>query len=87
MMMLLSMLTTIDNPFDPFDSFNEWAAWDTKAGYHCSGLLARIAVVSHETSELDQHQAIDEAIDEIIRENTSGMFKKVTREVPDSALS
>ena len=74
------MLTTVDNPFNPFTQFNEWYAWDVNKGYNTSALLARIAKVSNSLSEPDQAVAIQNAIDEIVTENVSGMFIKVTRD-------
>lgn len=73
------MLTTVDNPFDPFTQFDEWYVWDQNAGYLTPGLLARLAYLSDEISEVDQHLAIQQAIDEIVRENVSGVHKKVKR--------
>ena len=75
-----SMLTTVDNPYDPFTQFDEWYAYDERAGHHTTSLLARITKLSHELSEADQSQAIEDAIDEIVRENVSGMHRKVTAE-------
>lgn len=80
--MLRSMLTTIDNPHDPFTSYDEWYEFDRNAGYHTPSFLARIAVVSDEVSDTDQANAIEEAIDEIINENVSGLYRKVQKEVP-----
>ena len=74
------MLTTIDNPFSPFDQWDEWYAFDMRAGYNTSGLLARIAKVSNDLSDKDIDQAIELAIDEIVAENVSGMHRKVTKE-------
>lgn len=71
------MLSTIDNPFDPFTQFDEWLVWDHNAGYDTPALLDRIAIQSDEMSEADQAQAIDLAIEEIVRENVSGMHTKV----------
>lgn len=82
--MRLAMLTTVDNPFDPFDEYPDWYAYDTRNGYNSASFLARIAVVSDELSETDQNLAVELAIDEIVKENVSGMHRKVTREVPDS---
>lgn len=82
--MIESMLTTVDNPYDPFDQFDLWYAYDLQAGYNTPGFLARIAVVSEESSEADQSLAIEEAIDEIVRENVLGIYRKVTREIPES---
>lgn len=73
------MLTTIDNPHNPFDDYDNWYAYDYRMGYHSPGMLARIAVVSDELSEVDQQLAIEFAIDEIVRENVSGLYKKVLK--------
>lgn len=72
-----SMLTTVDNPFDPFTQFDEWYRFDTSAGYNTSALLARVVRTSDELSEPDDSAAIEAAIDEIVRENVSGMHRKV----------
>lgn len=74
------MLTTYDNPFNPFTQWDEWYAFDGNQGYHTPGLLARICNFSSELSDADREEAIDLAIDEIIRENVSGMHRKITRE-------
>jgi hypothetical protein len=73
------MLTTVDNPFDPFTQFDEWYATDTQMGYHTLAMLARVANVSDELSEPDQELAIQYAIEEIVEENVSGMWRKVSR--------
>lgn len=72
------MLTTLDNPYNPFNQFKEWLNWDMNAGYFTLGYLARIAVVSDDLSEADYSQAIDNAIDEIIKENPYGVHCKIT---------
>lgn len=74
------MLTTVDNPFDPFTMFDEWLAYDTRMGYNTPSFLARIAKVSDELSEPDQALAIQQAIDEVVSENVSGMWRKVSNE-------
>ena len=74
-----AMLTTVDNPFDPFEEYDSWYAWDVRMGYNSASLLARITVLSPNTSEPDQSLAIQSAIDEIVSENVSGMHKKVYR--------
>lgn len=76
-----TMLTTIDNPFSPFTQFREWYEWDEAQGYHSVSLLARISNSSNELSLKDQETINNEAIDEIIRENISGMHKKVVENV------
>ncbi len=76
-MTTLHMLTTVDNPFNPFTQYDEWYAFDRNAGYHTTEFLARIVVTSHELSDLDHQLAIESAIDEIVRENVLGIYKKV----------
>lgn len=83
--MLMTMLTTIDNPFDPFTQWDDWFAFDTRHGYNSSSFLARIVVTSDELSEPDQRLAIENAVDEIVKENVLGKWRKVTKEVPDDA--
>lgn len=71
------MLTTVDNPYDPFTQWDEWFSWDQTAGYHTPGLLARVALSSNDLSDADQYVVIQDAIDEIVRENVLGVFRKV----------
>lgn len=71
------MLTTVDNPYDPFTQFDEWYVWDQNAGYCTPGLLARVSHSSDEISDVDQFLAIQQAMDEIVRENVSGVHKKI----------
>lgn len=75
--MVLHMLTTVDNPYDPSTQFDEWYAFDTAAGYNTTSLLARIVKTSDELSEADQDAALEDAIDEIVKENVSGVHRKV----------
>lgn len=72
------MLTTIDNPYNPFTEYDEWWAFDQSAGYYTIQYLARITRTSSELSETDQDLALEEAIDEIVRENITGVYKKVS---------
>lgn len=85
--MLRARITTIDNPHDPFDDYPAWYTYDTSFGYNTSALLARIAVVSDELSDAQQEQAIRDAIDEMIRENVSGKYRIVEREVEETFLA
>jgi len=72
------LLTTVDNPFNPFTQFDEWLSFDTQKGYNTCGYLARIAKSSHELSQQDEDLAIDQAMDEIVKENVYGVHKKVS---------
>lgn len=78
----LHMLTTIDNPFNPFTDYDRWNAYDEAQGYYTSSFLARIVISSSELSEADQDAAIEFAIDEIVRENVLGIYRKVA--IPSS---
>jgi hypothetical protein len=80
-MAIESMVTTIDNPYDPFTEFREWYLFDETHGYHTSALVGRLTFSSDELSDKDQRQAVEIAVNEIVSENISGMFIKVTREV------
>lgn len=75
-----TMLTTIDNPFDPFTQFDEWLAFDEGKGYYSCQLLARVTKSSNSLSQADEEIAIEEAIDEIIKFNLLGVYKKITKE-------
>jgi hypothetical protein len=80
---MAGMLSTVDNPYDPFTQFDEWYAFDEAAGYHSSALLARIVRTSDDLSEADQSLAIEQAIDEVVRENVLGIYRKVSSNADD----
>lgn len=71
------MITTTDNPFSPVTQYDAWFAWDILHGYWSNSLLARVAYTSSELSEADQDDVIQQAIDEIVTENVSGVHTKV----------
>jgi len=73
----LHMLTTVDNPYDPFTEFDEWIEFDHRSGYYSVEFLARLTHTSAELSDVDQDLAIEAAIDEVVRQNVSGVHKKV----------
>jgi hypothetical protein len=75
--MALHMLTTVDNPYDPFKQFDEWLQFDESSGYHTTQYLARLILSSAELSDTEQDNAIEYAIEEIVRENVNGMYRKV----------
>lgn len=72
------MLTTIDNPFNPFTEWDAWYSFDLAHGYDTPGFLARIIKTSDGLSQTDQDQALEDAIDEIVKENVNGVYKKVS---------
>lgn len=80
------MLTTVDNPFDPWSQYAEWVNWDEQlCGYHTNALLARVARVSDALTEADLDVAYENAVDEIVRENVNGLYRKVPE--PQSAAA
>lgn len=70
-------LTTVDNPYHPITQFNEWYEFDTRQGHHSLSLLARLARTSDNLSEADAAKAVDDAIEEIVKENVSGMHTRI----------
>lgn len=79
----LHMLSTKDNPYNPWTEWDDWLAWDTQEGYHSLALLGRVVKTSDELSEQLQRQAIEDAIDEIVTENVSGVHIKVASSLDD----
>ena len=73
------MLTTVDNPWSPFTNYDEWYEYDRSHGYDTPGYLARIANVSTDVSDADLELAIEQAIDEIVTLNVSGLYTKASR--------
>lgn len=71
------MLTTVDNPFSPFTEFSDWLAFDMAKGYQTCEFLAAFSVTSNELSVEDQEDAMNEAINRVVRLNPRGVFKKV----------
>ncbi len=75
------MLTTVDNPFDPFEDFTSWFLFDVGKGYNSCSYLARIAKISDDMTEQEVSAEIERAIDEIIKYDFMGIYKKVKRSI------
>lgn len=71
------MLSTIDNPYSPVTEWERWYNWDEAAGYHTTAFLARVAHPSPALALVDEEALIEDAIDEIVRENVLGIYIKV----------
>lgn len=71
------MLTTFDNPYDPFTQFTKWMLFDVRKGYCTCAYLGRIARTSNEFTEEENAQAMERAIDEIIKYDFRNIYKKV----------
>lgn len=61
------MVSTSDNPYNPFDEFDKWYAFDRSNGYHSLSYLARVAHTSPDLSEIDYHEEVEDAIDDMVR--------------------
>ena len=81
--MKVSMLTTTDNPYNPFTHFDEWLAFDTAKGYNTCAYLARITVSSPDLTDEEDAIAIEAAIDEIVKENILGIYRKIEMDLKD----
>ena len=75
----LIALTTVDNPFDPFDNFTVWFSYDMSNGYNSSGLLAKEAKTSDALTDEENLTEIELAIDRIIANDRTGIYKKIVR--------
>ena len=75
--MAYAMLTTIDNPYDPFTDYDRWLEFDEEKGYFTNSYPARIVKTSDALSEKDIEKDIEDAIDEIVKLNVLGIYKKV----------
>lgn len=78
------MLTTIDNPFDPFEDFTSWFMFDMEKGYNSCGRLMRIAKVTDDMSQKEYDEAIETAIDELIRIDFLDIYRKVTKDTSEN---
>ena len=73
-------LTTLDNPHSPFDNYIAWFNFDERQGYGTSSFLARLVTGTEDLGEVEYERAIEDAIDEIVKENVLGLYKKVVVE-------
>lgn len=69
-------LTTFDNPFDPIEDFLNWFLYDEEKQYHSCAYLARIARCSDELTDEENNRIIEESIDEILKYDMLGIYRK-----------
>lgn len=77
-------VTTKDNPYNPFTHFEEWYAFDTRMGYNTSSYLARVARTSPDLPPADYEQAIEDAVNDILKYDVLDMYRKVEKIDPPS---
>lgn len=78
-------ITTRDNPFDPFDDFEQWFLFDVTKGYNTCAYLGRIARTSDALSDAENAEAVENAINDIIRFDAMNVYVKVSRTVSAEA--
>ncbi len=76
------MLTTVDNPWNPFVDYDEWLAYDYAHGHDTPGYLARMSNVAMDLPESEMEAEIQRAIDEIVRINPNGLYRKISEAQP-----
>ena len=81
------MLTTVDNPYNPFTQWDAWFRFDRDQGYNSCGYLARIAHTSDSLSEEENDRERERAIDEIMKYNFLGLYRKVTEPKASASLA
>ncbi|WP_458459241.1 hypothetical protein [Pseudobutyrivibrio sp.] len=84
--MAATFVTTMDNPYDFFDEFDEWYAFDISHGYDVIGqpyntlnYVARIAQTNSDMTEEEYEDAVNEAVEDIIKMNLTGNYRKVVQ--------
>ena len=76
-------VTTLDNPFDPFEDFENWKRFDEDQGYHTTSLLCRYLTDAPDISEDSRRKCVEDAVDEIVRFNFTGNYRKVVNDKED----
>lgn len=83
-MALVPYITTTDNPYHPANEFEDWYRFDLDHGYNTLSLLARLYTGGDHQSPKDNELAREAAIDEMVKENVTGRFRKIYVDEPDT---
>lgn len=82
-LIIKSMLTTFDNPWNPFENWNEWYQFDCDNHYDSCGMLARqIGNVLDDAMPSEEVKVIESAIDEIVKNDMLNRYTKVQKVLP-----
>ena len=73
------MLTTVDNPYDPFTEYDQWYEYDMEKGYNTCAYLANNVETSNAFSDEENEQLIANAIDDIVRNKSFGIYMKAIK--------
>lgn len=89
--MKVSMLSTVDNPYDPFDDWDDWYRFDEGEknnlvhqffGFGCCELIDKESFAVSEMPFTIANDENERAIDEILKiYGDLGIFKKVSKEI------
>lgn len=74
------LLTTVDNPYHPIDQYDEWRQFDMEHGYYTEQRLAKVAATSYSLTDLENQRNINAAIDDFIRLDELGLYKRIVVE-------
>lgn len=74
------LLTTIDNPYHPVDQYDQWRQYDMEHGYYTEQRLAKVAKTSYYMTDLENQRNINAAIDDFIRLDELGLYKRIVVE-------
>ncbi len=74
------LLTTNDNPYHPADQYEEWRRYDMEHGYYTEQRLARVASTSYDLTDLENQRNINAAVNDFIRLDRLGLYKRVVVE-------
>ena len=82
-LIIKSMLTTFDNPFNPFDNFDDWYRFDNDHNYDSCGMLAReMDTIPTELVPSEEVKLTESAIDNIVKNDTLNRYTKVQKLLP-----
>ena len=81
--MKICALTTKDNPYDYFKNPDEWASYEAFTGNRVYRALGNCTYTSSDISYEENAREVERSIDDIIKNDIIGVFKKVSTEVPD----
>ena len=74
------MLTTFDNPYDCFEQFELWWLFDIEKGYNTCSYLGRLVHFTDDMTQKEMNEEVERAIDEVLKYNPLGIYKKVERQ-------